>query len=570
MSGSMQPMKQLRQLYLQDPTAKRHLLGLGLFSGVLGMCSLTQWWTAARLLEQIIFLRQSPQIHFVGLGVVVVLVRGVLLGSREHFAQAYALERARQWRNQLATDALHQRHNPDQTQTKLENLGKLEAYCARFMPSAVQMVVVPLMILLFALWLDLTTGLVFLLTAPLIPLLMWLIGVGAKQHIEAMYQRMQHLGQHFMDIVRGLEDLQSLNRSRVQRQGIEQASLEFAQTTLQALRVAFFNGFVMELTATIATALVAVLAGTRLLEGQMSFSVAMLCILLCPEFYNPIRQFGLEHHTGMEAAPLAKVFMETQVVDGETKSCTPNSQNTYSLQNVVYGYPGATAPALTVENWQLEQGLYAIVGRSGSGKTTLLNVLLGLLKPHSGAVCCGEQANWSRAGVVGYLAQQPHFWNATLLENLRLVAPNATSQDVFGALEAAKVLDFVSSLPEGINTPIGERGLRLSAGERQRLALARIFLQPAPLVVLDEATSSLDWYTQDLVQQAIAALAQHRTVVMVAHRLETVQYAKEILVLEQGKVVERGTHKTLLAFGGEYARLWCLNQQRSQASEVKT
>jgi ATP-binding cassette, subfamily C, bacterial CydD len=420
------------------------------------------------------------------------------------------------------------------------------------------------MILVYALWLDLPTGLVFLLTAPLIPLLMWLIGVGAQQHIEAMYARMQHLGQHFVDIVRGLEDLQSINRSRIQRHGIEHASLEFAQATLQALRVAFLNGFAMELTATIATALVAVLAGTRLLEAQMAFPLAMLAILLCPEFYNPIRQFGLEHHAGMEAAPIAKAFVEKSAVVAQ--STTP--EYSYTLRDLSFTYIGASTPALVLNHWHFEKGLYAIVGRSGSGKTTLLNLLLGVLQPQTGAVLCGNNANWSRAGMVGYVGQQPHFWNDSLLGNLRLAVPKATTEEIFAALEAAKVFDLVSSLPENINTQIGERGLRLSGGERQRLALARVFLQRTPLVVLDEATSSLDQYTQKLVQQAIVALAQERTVVMVAHRLETVRDAKEILVLEQGQVVQRGSHTALLATNGEYRRLWQLDQQRLQGKEV--
>ncbi|MFN3265265.1 MAG: ABC transporter ATP-binding protein/permease [Deinococcales bacterium] len=550
-------MKNLRRLYLGEARAKTHLLLLGAYSFAIGALGLVQWWAVAQMLWQGVFVAQALALSSVLIAAAALLLRALLQGLRERTANAYALLRAQAWRNQLAQMALAMRHNPEATQSALEQMNKLEAYCARFMPSAVHMLIVPGVVLVFAFWLDVTTALVFAITAPLIPLLMWLIGVGAKQHIDQMYARMQQLGQHFADILRGLEDLQAINRSRIQREGIAKASLGFAQATLQALRVAFLNGFAMELTATIATALVAVLAGTRLLQANLSFSVAMLAILLCAEFYNPIRQFGLEHHTAMEAAPVAELF----VVQQPTPHTTVTDRR-FSLRQVEYTYPNASSTALQIDNLEFGTGLYALVGASGSGKTTLLRLLLGELEPQVGHVLCGSAARWSRAGMVAFVGQQPHFWNASIFDNLLLAKPDAREAAMYAALEAAGALDFVAGLPDGIHTQIGERGLRLSGGERQRLALARAFLQDAPLVLFDEATSSLDRYTQSLVQDAIARLAQTRTVVLVAHRLETVVDAREIIVLRHGLVVQRGTHAVLSQQAGEYQNLWRLHQAR--------
>jgi ABC-type multidrug transport system fused ATPase/permease subunit len=200
--------------------------------------------------------------------------------------------------------------------------------------------------------------------------------------------------------------------------------------------------------------------------------------------------------------------------------------------------------------------LTAIIGRSGSGKSTLLKVLLGLVSPNTGRVLLNGQPLTARAGLFGFVAQEPHLWHDTVLENLRLAKPLASESEIWAALELAGANDFVAALPMGLSTIIGERGLRLSGGERQRLALARVFLQDAPILVIDEATSSLDAYSQEKIESALRFLAKSRTVFMVVHRLEMVRLADQIILLEAGQVVNHGSHTALLARDKTYQQLW--------------
>jgi ABC-type transport system involved in cytochrome bd biosynthesis fused ATPase/permease subunit len=302
-------MKSLRVLGQLEPNTPWMLLNVGAL-GVFGaVVTIVQVFAVAQIIGAVVFRHSSLEelrLPFV-LALLATVLRFGLLAWRERISSDFAVRAVGRLRDQITQSGLRGVVvEPTTLVYLLDALGKLEAFFARVMPSMVLMLIVPSVILVFTAWLDWLTALIFLLTAPLIPLLMWLIGVTAKEHTEKQYHLMQQLGTHFMDVLRGLEDLQALNRSKVQQKSIQKASDGFAKTTMQALQVAFLNGFAMELIATIATALVAVSSGVRLLQGQLPFEVALCSIVLAPEFFAPIRQFGLEHHTAMEAEPVAQ------------------------------------------------------------------------------------------------------------------------------------------------------------------------------------------------------------------------------------------------------------------------
>jgi len=451
--------------------------------------------------------------------------------------------------------------------TVVEGVEALDAFFAQYLPQLALAALVPLTILIFVFPLDLLSGLVLLLTAPLIPIFMVLIGNLADALTRRQWIALSRLSAHFLDVLQGLTTLKLLDRSRDQVATIAQVADRYRQTTLGVLRVAFLSALVLEMVATISTAIVAVQIGLRLLYGHMAFEEAFFVLLLAPEFYLPLRQLGARFHAGMAGVAAAgRIFeiLETPLpsrprTGAERVAETPRLH--VRFDDVHLAYDAGQRPALNGVSFDLPPGQkIALVGPSGAGKSSVAHLLLRFIEPGRGTITVdgAPLADWPAAdwrARVAWVPQNPYLFHAPVAENIRLARPDAHPDEVVRAAQQAHADEFIRALPQGYDTPIGERGARLSGGQAQRIALARAFLKNAPLLVLDEATANLDPELEAQLEDALARLMQGRTALIIAHRLNTVFRADRIVVLDSGRVVQAGQHPVLAAQEGPYRRL---------------
>ncbi len=464
---------------------------------------------------------------------------------------------------------MRQQRTGEVTAVLMEGVENLDAFFAQYVPQMITAAVVPVSILCVVIPIDWLSGLVFLLTVPLLPLFMMLIGKVGETMTQRQWDTLSRLSAHFLDSIQGLTTLKLFGRARAHAQSVDEASEQFRRVTLRVLRVTFLSAFVLELLTTISTALVAVEVSLRLLYGRLEFQLAFLVLLLAPEFYLPLRMLALRFHAGMTGQTAARqIFAILEVsppgwpADAFRDSHTPMNQiEAIVFEGVSFSYPGEARPALSDVNLQLVAGQrVALVGRRGAGKSTLVSLLLGFLKPTGGRI----YTRYADGRVVdgppprdclAWVSQNPYLFHDTIAANLLLARPSASEEEMIAAVRAAHLDEFIHSLPQGYQTVIGEGGARLSAGQAQRLALARAFLKNAPILILDEATANLDPREEALIVDAMSALRRGRTVLSIAHRLTTAFEADRILVMDSGRIVEEGSHIELLAAGGLYARL---------------
>ena len=456
--------------------------------------------------------------------------------------------------------------------TLTEGIEKLDVYFRAYLPALIIAVIAPLCIALFILPLDLLTFIVFIVTAPLIPIFMALIGMSAGRLARQQHGRMSILGAHFLDVMQGLTTLRLLNRSAFQVATIRKITDDFRHATLDVLRVAFLSALTLELLATLSVAIVAVEIGVRLLHGGILFEHALFLLILAPEFYMPLRTLGARFHSGTEGKAVAEriyglldtsspadMMNHIPTTTPETEDVV-NTWHTIQFDEVQFVY-APDRPALHTVSFNIPRGAQiAVVGESGSGKTTLAMLLLGFITPQAGIIRINDTplpylniSAWRKQ--IAWVAQKPFLFNMSIKDNIRMGNSNTSNADIIRAAQDANAHDFIMSLPAGYDTPCGERGVQLSGGQAQRIAIARAFLKDAPLLILDEPTANLDADSEAQIIGVLARLANNRTVFSNAHRLDTITHADMILVMQNGRLVEHGTHQALLTQNGYYAQL---------------
>jgi len=503
----------------------------------------------------------------------VALVRAVLSYLRQHAADAFSARVREDLRNRvvgrilaLGPGAASGERTGELIATALDGVEGLDPYLAHYLPQTALSALIPLTVLVAVLAQNLLSGVILLVTAGLLPYFMILLGRAAEGRTKSQWRLLQLLSGHFLDVVRGMRTLQLFGRSRHQVEIIRRVSDQHRSATLATLKVAFLSAFALELLASLSTALVAVAISFGLLGGTLHLALGLAILILVPEFYLPLRALGSDFHAGMGGAAAAeRIFAlldRPAPVAAAGKGRLPaGAPCEITLRDVTYRYPDTEKPALSGLDLSWHHGeTLAVVGPSGAGKTTLLRLLLGFLEPQAGEVLVDGvplrelDLDWWRRQIA-YVPQQPTIFPGSVLDNILLGRPDASRQAVEAAARTARAHDFCKALPQGYDTVIGEGGLALSQGERQRIALARALVSGAPLLLLDEPTQSLDAESDAQISAAIADVAEGRRALIVAHRLSTAERAARIAVFAAGGVAEAGTPEELRRHGVIYRSL---------------
>ena len=442
------------------------------------------------------------------------------------------------------------------TSAATQGVDALDSYFARYLPTAVLAGLAPVLLLAWIGWSDWTSFLILAITVSVVPIFMILLGLEAKRHAAAQWSQLSGLAATFYDLLQGMATLRSFGRARDGRRTLVKANEEFRASTMNTLRVAFLSSLALEVLASVGTALVALFLGLRLLNGSVSLSTALAVLVLAPEVYLPLRRAGAEFHASAEGQAAAERILDIlDDDDGPTgrggavdhsgaADVVPNlTSHSITLSDVYVRYPGRTIPVLDGASLVIAPGEHlAVTGESGSGKSTLLSLLLGFVAIQQGTFRVGgvdvdalATTEWRRQ--IAWVPQHPYLLRGSIADNLRVGNPEANTRLLHRACEQSGLSELIGRLPKGIETPVGEGGLTLSAGERQRIALGRAVLRDAPLVLLDEPTAHLDANLEASLREGLWPWLEGRTVVMAAHRGGVLGRVDRTLTLIGGQLV---------------------------------
>ena len=447
------------------------------------------------------------------------LVRAALAAAGESLSAWAGVTVSTQLRSALllrwaALDADHRPERGAAVSLATAGATAVEPYAARFLPTLVTSAFVPGLAIVTLAIVDWPSALIVVLTVPLLPLFAALIGRATAESTQRRWRALSQLSGHFLDVVRGLPTLVSYGRAERQVAVVRDVSLKHRRATMDTLRIAFLSSAALELLATISVALVAVTVGLRLSYGSMNLGHALVAILLAPEAYWPIRRVGAEYHSAADGATALHDIL------GEVARVAPavpvsSGAPDVAVHGLVYQYPTSTVPVIDGLDLAAGPGLTVITGRSGAGKSTLLELIAGIRHPTSGTVTAPR----------AHLVTQRPFIAAGPVRDSLTIGRDAPDGALWEALRQVGLDGVVAALDGGLGARLGDDGFGLSAGQRQRLALARAWLSEEPLLLLDEPTAHVDGPAAEEIHQLIATLAERRTVIAVTHRPELLNQA---------------------------------------------
>lgn len=510
---------------------------------ILGACGTASLATSQVFLEKGSLSTTAP----------VLLVLFLMLGSlhllalrQAHLLQALSDGVRASVRQKLHLHLLSRQGQTDRTLTRrllplaLESTDALDAWFTKVLPVVLGIAVAMPCLLAAALFIDPMTGLLMLVTVPIAPFLLYLIGRVTREASEEQWREMNRFSAGLAEILRALPTLKLFSREQAERERVRGLSRDFAGAALRVLQLSFVSAFALELITTLSIAIIAVSIGLRLLYGQLTFTAAFFVLLLTPEFYQPLRLSGTAFHSGMTAltaeTSLLSATSGASALRGVPVSGTSAPKGeALTVHDLSFRYPGSPLPLLDCVSFAVAKGsLTVLSGPSGCGKTTLMRLLAGLLVPESGTILRSETMPCS------YVPQEPHLFNATLLENITLFQSDCREDDVRAALEQLSLGNWLAALPQGLATPLGEGGQSLSQGQRKRLGLSRALVQGRPLILLDEPTAALDEATASTIREVLLSLRGTHTLFVISHD-EQLQAAADHLLTFDAITMKGGT-----------------------------
>ena len=549
---------------------KGQLLLLGLTCLVESLSIVGQAWFFGTLINNFIFLENTLADE---MNTILYLTIAIIVRLLAHYIQeavanrlgtaVKASFREHALEHMFKLGVQHKERHGDVIHLLTDGLEQVDAYVARYIPQILYAIMIPLIMGIAIVDALPIIGIILVVTVPLIPFFMILIGKQADRLNKEQWERMSFLSGHFLDVLQGITTLKLFGRAKDQIKVIGRLSEEFKDSTLKVLRVAFLSALVLELVSTISTALIAVYLGLTLLDGEIAFFPAFFILLLAPEFYTPFRQLGAAFHTGMAGkTSILKYedFMNREPslpVGGTTR--LDGSVEHIEIKDLTFTYKNSDNGVRHITLEAKRNAPIMLVGESGAGKSTIAHIVGGFLQAPRGTVTvdghdiCDLNIDWWRQQIT-YVSQHPHIMKGTLREVLSF-GMDVSDKEILDACKEVQLLDVISRHADGLDAVIGEGGLGLSGGERQRVALARAFLRKGQVLILDEVTAHLDVKTESIISTAIQQLMKDKIVIIIGHRLQTMHWASKLYVLKQGNIIQQGSYEDLVAVDGYFKDL---------------
>ncbi len=462
-------------------------------------------------------------------------------------------------------------------QLSIEGVEQLEIYFGKYIPQFFYSLLAPITLFVCLSFISFKAALVFMLGVPLIPLSIVAIMKVAKRILKAYWNNYANLGETFLENLQGLTTLKVYNQDERKHQEMNEEAEGFRQITMKVLSMQLNSINVMDLIAFGGSAIGTIVALYEFKRGMLQVGDLIVIILLSSEFFIPLRLLGSYFHiamNGMAASDRIFALLDAPEEEEGALEMMPSSpQTVIQLSHLNFSYDGERQVLQDISLDLKSGGLTAIVGESGSGKSTIASLLLAQRRVANGSILINnlplsDVRKEELYRYVSLVSAHSHIFKGTIRENLLMAREGVTTDEMMQALRTARLESFVMQLPQGLDTEVSDNGSSLSGGQKQRLALARVILADRPVIIFDEATSNIDVESEEAIWESIYELAKQKTVLVISHRLASVKEAKVIYVLNEGQLVESGTHHELMHRGGHYTRMVEKQHQLESMREV--